>query len=72
VIPCSSGGQDYNITYYCAEVVNTFTNVVFIWLGYKGLRDVVAYSHSRIFILVFLGYMVVGLGSIAFHTTLKC
>lgn len=43
-----------------------------MWLGFKGLRNVIAYNHSRVFILVFLGYTVVGLGSMAFHTTLKC
>jgi hypothetical protein len=64
--------QDYNITFYCAEVVNTLTNLVFMYLGLKGLRNVLAYSHSRVFILVYLGYLVVGLGSMAFHTTLKC
>ncbi|KAL2266574.1 hypothetical protein VTJ83DRAFT_5926 [Remersonia thermophila] len=63
--------EDYNISYYCAEVVNTLTNLVFMWLGLKGLRDVISFGHSRVFILVFLGYMVVGLGSMAFHTTLK-
>ena len=64
--------QDYNITFYCAEAVNTFTNLVFMWLGLKGLWNVCSYGHSRVFILVFLGYMVIGLGSMAFHTTLKC
>lgn len=64
--------QDYNISFYCAEVVNTLTNLIFMWLGAKGLRDVFAYGHSRIFILAFLGYMVVGVGSMAFHATLKC
>lgn len=64
--------QDYNITFYCAELVNTLTNLVFIWLGVKGLRNVAAYSHSRVFLLSFLGYIVVGLGSMAFHATLKC
>ncbi|KAL2146266.1 hypothetical protein VTI28DRAFT_4562 [Corynascus sepedonium] len=63
--------EDYNITFYCAEVVNTLTNLVFMWLGIKGLRNVLSYNHSRVFILVFLGYIVVGLGSMAFHTTLK-
>jgi dihydroceramidase len=64
--------QDYNITFYCAEAINTFTNVVFMWLGFKGLRNVLAYDHAKVFILVFLGYIVVGSGSMAFHTTLKC
>jgi dihydroceramidase len=53
-------------------VVNTLTNLVFMWLGVRGLRNVFAYEHSRVFILAFLGYIVVGLGSMAFHTTLKC
>jgi dihydroceramidase len=64
--------QDYNITFYCAEAVNTITNLVFMWLGFKGLRNVIKYNHSPVFILAFLGYIVVGLGSIAFHTSLKC
>jgi len=64
--------QDYNITFYCAEVVNTVTNLIFMWLGFKGFRNVIKYSHDRVFILAFLGYIVVGLGSMAFHATLKC
>lgn len=63
--------EDYNITYYCAEAVNTATNLVFIWLGVKGLRNVIAYGHSPVFILAWLGYIIIGLGSMAFHTTLK-
>lgn len=63
--------EDYSITYYCAEAVNTLTNVVFMYLGVKGIRNVLAYRHSSVFILAFLGYMVVGLGSMAFHTSLK-
>jgi len=42
-----------------------------MWLGFKGLKQVITYSHDRAFILAFLGYMVVGLGSMAFHATLK-
>ncbi len=64
--------QDYNITYYCAEVINSITNLTFLYLGVKGIRNVLAYNHSRVFIVSFLGYMVVGLGSMAFHTTLYC
>ncbi|KAK5654777.1 hypothetical protein OQA88_6813 [Cercophora sp. LCS_1] len=63
--------EDYNVTYYCAEAVNTITNLVFMWLGFKGLRNVIKYSHAPVFILAFLGYIVVGLGSMAFHMTLK-
>ena len=66
------GVQDYNVTYYCAEAVNTLTNLIFIYLGAKGLRNVIKYGHSSVFILTFLGYMVIGVGSAAFHATLKC
>lgn len=57
---------------YCAELVNTATNVVFMWLGLKGIQNCIRYSQPPVFILAYLGYMVVGAGSIAFHTTLKC
>ncbi|KAL0475511.1 alkaline phytoceramidase [Neurospora intermedia] len=63
--------EDYNITYYCAELVNTLTNLMFMWLGVKGLRNVLEFKHSPIFILAYVGYLVVGLGSMAFHATLK-
>ncbi|KAK3394006.1 ceramidase [Podospora didyma] len=62
--------EDYNISYYCAEVVNTFTNLVFIYLGLKGMHNVLKYSHATIFFFAYLGYIVVGLGSMAFHATL--
>ncbi|KAK3330867.1 ceramidase [Apodospora peruviana] len=63
--------EDYNVTYYVAELVNTLTNLVFLWLGVKGLINVIQYKHSRVFIVVWLGYLLVGLGSMAFHATLK-
>lgn len=37
-----------------------------------GIRECLRYGHGSVFILSFLGYMVVGLGSMAFHATLKC
>jgi dihydroceramidase len=46
--------------------------MMFIWLGAKGLINCITYSHARIFLLCYVGYLAVGLGSIAFHTTLKC
>jgi dihydroceramidase len=50
----------------------TVTNIVFIWLGLKGIRGCLKYSHPPIFVVAFLGYMVVGVGSTLFHATLKC
>ncbi len=64
--------QDYNVTKYCAEFVNSVTNLTFIVLGIQGLRDCFYYKYPRVFFLAFIGYIVVGVGSIAFHATLKC
>jgi dihydroceramidase len=63
--------EDYNMTYYCAELVNTVTNLMFLYLGYTGIRNCLKYSEPPIFILAYLGYTVVGIGSMAFHATLK-
>lgn len=37
-----------------------------------GIRDCLRYGHGSVFIVSYLGYMVVGFGSMAFHATLKC
>ncbi|KAI0025607.1 alkaline phytoceramidase [Xylariomycetidae sp. FL0641] len=63
--------EDYAMSYYCAEVCNTVTNVLFLWLGIKGIRECLKYSHPPIFLVTFVGYMVVGAGSTFFHATLK-
>ncbi|EFX01210.1 alkaline dihydroceramidase [Grosmannia clavigera kw1407] len=63
--------EDYNITHYCAELVNTLTNLTFIWLGVSGIRDCMRFSHPSIFFVAFAGYIIVGMGSMAFHATLK-
>jgi len=63
--------EDYYATIYSAEIVNTLTNLLFIVLGYKGVRNCLRYKHDNVFIMVFLGYLLVGSGSFAFHSTLK-
>ncbi|KAI1446481.1 putative alkaline phytoceramidase [Annulohypoxylon stygium] len=63
--------EDYAMSYYCAEVCNTLTNALFIWLGYKGIRGCITNSHPPIFFVTFIGYVVVGLGSTFFHASLK-
>lgn len=50
----------------------TVTNGMFLWLGAKGIRNCLRESHATIFVLAYIGYIVVGLGSILFHATLKC
>ncbi len=60
------------MSYWCAEVCNTLTNAMFLWLGYRGIRSAYRNSHPPVFIVTFVGYAVVGLGSTLFHATLKC
>ncbi|TFB05808.1 Alkaline ceramidase 3 [Trichoderma ghanense] len=63
--------KDYALTSYCAELCNTVTNAIFMWLGIRGVVNCLQQKHPSIFLISYLGYMVVGLGSILFHTTLK-
>ncbi|KAH7160097.1 ceramidase [Dactylonectria estremocensis] len=63
--------EDYVLSFYCAELCNTVTNGLFLWLGLKGIRNCIKYSHPGIFLVAYIGYIVVGLGSISFHATLK-
>ncbi|KAI0478666.1 ceramidase-domain-containing protein [Xylariaceae sp. FL0804] len=63
--------EDYVMSYYCAEVCNTLTNILFLVLGVKGIRDCIKYSHPTIFLTTFVGYIVVGCGSTLFHASLK-
>ncbi|TQS39333.1 hypothetical protein Golomagni_00141 [Golovinomyces magnicellulatus] len=65
---------NYYATRYSAEIVNTLTNILFIILGIKGLRNCIKYKHDSVFAVAFTGLvdLVVGIGSFAFHATLKC
>ncbi|KAI0398415.1 alkaline dihydroceramidase [Xylariaceae sp. FL0594] len=63
--------EDYVMSYYCAEVCNTVTNLMFMWLGVRGIRSCIKYRHHPIFLVTFIGYIIVGCGSTLFHATLK-
>ncbi|KAM5431442.1 alkaline ceramidase ydc1 [Microsporum ferrugineum] len=63
--------EDYYATPYAAEIVNALTNVLFLYLGIKGIRSCRKNGHDSIFQVAFLGYLLVGLGSFLFHSTLK-
>lgn len=43
-----------------------------MYLGFKGIRNCILYGHPPVFIVAYIGYLFVGFGSMAFHTTLKC
>lgn len=64
--------KDYYATVYSAEIVNTLTNLLFMWLGIKGILSCRRNGHDQIFLVAFCGYLVVGTGSFLFHSTLKC
>ncbi|KAF2094544.1 alkaline phytoceramidase [Rhizodiscina lignyota] len=63
--------EDYYATIYAAEIVNTLTNLLFMSLAFVGIRNCLQNGHDRIFLVTFVGYLIVGSGSFAFHTTLK-
>jgi dihydroceramidase len=63
--------QDYYATIYSAEIVNSLTNLAFLYLAARGLRSCLVHGHDAIFVVSFVGYLAVGLGSFLFHSTLK-
>lgn len=64
--------QNYVVTAYAAEIINTLTNLMFMYLASKGIRNCLKHGHDIIFLVVFIGYVLVGTGSFFFHATLKC
>lgn len=68
----SDKAQDYYATIYSAEIVNTLTNLLFVWLAFRGINNCIQNGHDQIFLVTFIGYLVVGTGSFLFHSTLKC
>ncbi|KAE8152131.1 ceramidase [Aspergillus avenaceus] len=63
--------EDYYATIYSAEIINTVTNLLFMWLGIKGIRSCRRNGHDSIFEVAYYGYLLVGTGSFLFHSTLK-
>jgi hypothetical protein len=65
-------GKDYYATIYAAEIINTLTNLLFMFLAAKGIRNCIKHGHDTVFLVAFIGYLLVGSGSFLFHATLKC
>ncbi len=61
--------SNYTVTKYCAEAINATTNILFLYLGLKGIAK---YRHDTILLISYIGYLTVGIGSFLFHATLKC
>jgi dihydroceramidase len=56
--PCNTNlvfVEDYYATIYSAEIVNTLTNLLFIALGIKGIRNCLKYEHDSVFLVAFVG-----------------
>lgn len=64
--------QNYYATHYSAEIVNAITNLTFMALAAKGIYNCLKYGHERVFLVAYIGYLMTGLGSFAFHSTLTC
>ncbi|TVY45252.1 Alkaline ceramidase [Lachnellula occidentalis] len=47
--------EDYYATIYSAEIVNTFTNLLFLYLGTKGIRNCLKYEHDSVYMVAFAG-----------------
>jgi len=60
--------SNYTVTRYCAEAFNASTNILFLYLGLKGVAK---YRHDPILLISYIGYLTVGIGSFLFHATLK-
>ncbi|KAF2096414.1 alkaline ceramidase, partial [Rhizodiscina lignyota] len=63
--------EDYYASIYSAEIVNTLTNLVFICLAYKGIRNCIQHGHDPEFLAAFFSYLFIGIGSFFFHSSLK-
>ncbi|OAK98927.1 alkaline ceramidase-like protein [Phaeosphaeriaceae sp. SRC1lsM3a] len=63
--------ENYVVTQYSAEIVNTLTNLLFMYLAVKGIRSCLVHGHDTVFLVAFIGYLLVGSGSFLFHATLK-
>ncbi|OXV10022.1 hypothetical protein Egran_02207 [Elaphomyces granulatus] len=49
--------EDYYATIYLAEIVNALTNLLFLWLGIKGVLSCRKNGHDAIFQVAFFGYL---------------
>lgn len=62
--------ENYVVSPYIAEAMNTVTNAGFVVLATFALMNVLREKHDSRFIIVALGFITVGVGSWMFHMTL--
>lgn len=64
--------QDYYATVYSAELINSLTNALFVYLAIKGIRNCRQNNHDLVCQIAFFNMLFIGIGSTLFHTTLNC
>ncbi|KAJ4367502.1 alkaline ceramidase ydc1 [Neocucurbitaria cava] len=55
--------ENYVVTQYSAEIINTLTNLLFMYLAAKGIRNCLKHGHDTVFLVAFIGYLLVGSGN---------
>jgi dihydroceramidase len=63
--------ENYVVSPYVAEAMNTLSNSVFIILALYAMQSSIKNKHEVRFTIISLGFMLVGIGSWLFHMTLK-
>lgn len=63
--------ENYLFSPYVAELVNSFTNTMFILLALHHVYSTFKNKHSRLYIFISMGFASVGIGSFMFHSTLQ-
>ncbi|CAL3967690.1 hypothetical protein PZA11_003926 [Diplocarpon coronariae] len=63
--------EDYILTSYIAEVVNTLTNLTYLYYALHGIKNNANRKDAVLRNLPYLGIAGVGLGSAVFHATMK-
>ncbi|KAK9466595.1 ceramidase [Lipomyces arxii] len=63
--------ENYVVSSYVAEAVNTITNGMFVALAGYSIYNAITQKHELRFILTAMGFALVGIGSWLFHMTLQ-
>ena len=63
--------EDYAVTAYCAEFFNTISSFAIVLAGGIFARQAAARAYGARFLIAAFGLIVIGIGSVAFHGTLR-
>ncbi|KAK1234821.1 alkaline ceramidase ydc1 [Marasmius sp. AFHP31] len=62
---------NYQFSYYIAEMFNTFSNLFTVYCALYGAHNIARERLPTRFLVGYLGFALVGIGSFAFHATLQ-